>query len=98
MNRFETLAARMIQQVMLMMFFVIVTMIFMSGLCTPVASMPDWAQQISAFMPLRYFILVMRQAYLKGSGVTSLLGPLVALAGFAAFFNIVAVVSCRKRS
>ena len=90
--------ARTIQQAMFMMFFVVMTMIFMGGLYTPIASMPDWAQTISAVMPLRYFIMVMRQTYLKGSDVTALVTPLVALIGFAAAFNLLAIFSYRKRS
>ena len=90
--------AQLIQQAMFMMFFFVMTMIFMSGLYTPVASMPDWAQKLSIVSPLKYFILVMRQVYLKGSGVSSLIVPLMALGCFAIFFNVVAVVSYRKRS
>ena len=90
--------AKTIQQAMFMMFFVVMAMIFMSGLYTPVASMPDWAQRISEFMPLRYFIMVMRQTYLKGSDVQALIKPLIALLGFALAFNSLAIVSYRKRS
>lgn len=90
--------AKTIQQAMFMIFFFVVTMIFMSGLYTPVASMPDWAQFMSTFSPLKYFILVMRQVYLKGSDAASLRGPFVALCGFALFFNGWAVYSYRKRS
>lgn len=90
--------ARSIQQAMFLMFFAVMTMIFMSGLFTPVASMPGWAQRISAFLPLRYFILVMRQTYLKGGDVASLIAPLIALLGFASLFGVLAIVSYRKRS
>lgn len=34
--------------------------ILMSGLFTPVASMPEWAQVITIFNPLKYFMQVMR--------------------------------------
>jgi ABC-2 type transport system permease protein len=70
----------------------------MSGLYTPVASMPDWAQTISALSPLKYFIQVMRQGYLKGSGFHDLVTHFFALCGFAVFFNVLAVVTYRKSS
>lgn len=70
----------------------------MSGLYTPVNSMPDWAQFMSIFVPLKYMIEVLRMVYLKGSGIFDLITQLVALLGFAAFFNIWAVVSYRKTS
>ncbi len=88
--------AKNMQQAMIMMFFSIVTMVLMGGVFTPIASMPDWAQTISAFLPLRYFGLAMRQIYLKGSDITSLMGPLVLLIGFTLLFNILAIVTYRK--
>jgi ABC-2 type transport system permease protein len=90
--------ARSIQQAMFMMFFFIVTMIFLGGLYTPTASMPDWAQTISTFLPLKYFIIVMRAVYLKGSDTAALTGPLIALACFAVVLNTLAIISYRKRS
>jgi ABC-2 type transport system permease protein len=90
--------AKSIQQAMFMMFFFVVTFIFMSGLYTPVSSMPHWAQVISTISPLKYFILVMRLVYLKGSGLGELIVPFVALCGFAVLFNGLAVLSYRKSS
>ncbi|MBN1980843.1 MAG: ABC transporter permease [Chitinivibrionales bacterium] len=90
--------AKSIQQAMFMMFFFVVTFIFMSGLYTPVASMPHWAQTISIFSPLKYFILVMRSVYLKGSSFHELMNPFCALCGFALFFNLLAVLSYHKKS
>lgn len=88
--------ATSIQQAMFMMFFFIVSLIFLSGLYTPVSSMPDWAQTLSIFSPLKYLILVMRQVYLNGSSAGELLTPFLALCGFALFFNGWAVVSYKK--
>ncbi|MFO7998521.1 MAG: ABC transporter permease [Bacteroidales bacterium] len=90
--------ANSIQQAMFMMFFFVITFVLMSGLYTPVNSMPDWAQLLSRLSPLRYFIQVMRQVYLKGSGFGDLVTPFLALAGFAIFFNGWAVLSYRKTS
>ncbi|OHD79152.1 MAG: ABC transporter permease [Spirochaetes bacterium RIFOXYC1_FULL_54_7] len=90
--------AETVQQAMFMMFFFVITFIFISGLYTPVASMPGWAQDASRFSPLKYFILVMRQAYLKGAGFPDMIEAFLALCGFAAFFNTWAVLSYRKSS
>lgn len=89
--------AKSIQQAMFMMFFFVVTFIFLSGLYTPIASMPDWAQNLTVFSPLKYFIIVMRLVYLKGSEISELVTPLIALSLFAFFFNAWAVISYRKR-
>lgn len=86
------------QQAMFVMFFFIMIFILMSGLFTPISSMPEWAQNITIFNPLRYFIQVMRMVYLKGSGVADLYTQLIALCCFAIFFNGWAVLSYRKSS
>ena len=84
------------QQAMFVMFFFMMILLLMSGLFTPVRSMPAWAQAIAAVNPLKYFIEVMRLVYLKGSGFGQLVPQLLALCGFAVVFNVWAVASYRK--
>jgi ABC-2 type transport system permease protein len=88
--------ANTIQQAMFISFFFIVSMIFLSGLYTPVESMPGWAQFISNFSPLKYLIKDMRLVYLKGSGFLELSNSFIILCGFALFFNSWAIFSYRK--
>lgn len=85
------------QQAMFVMFFFMIIFILMSGLFTPISSMPEWAQTVTIFNPLTYFIQVMRMVYLKGSGITELGTQLFALCCFLLFFNIWAIWSYRKR-
>jgi len=84
------------QQAMFVMFFFIIVMILISGLFTPVASMPKWAQAITVVNPLKYFMQVMRAVFLKGSGIGELIPQLVALLIFATVANLWAVLSYRK--
>lgn len=86
------------QQSMLVSFFV--TMIFnlLSGLYTPIESMPAWAQMITKFNPVSYFIEVMRMVMLKGSGLADIKYQILALIGFAVFFNTWAILNYRKRA
>ena len=92
-NRSETM-----QQTMFVMFFFVMIFILMSGLITPVESMPAWAQRITWFLPPRYFIGIMRAVYLKGATVADLRTDYAALALFAVLFNLWAALSYRKRS
>ncbi len=87
-----------LQQAMFVMFFFMVVMFIMSGLFTPVGSMPEWARMITRFNPLTYFIEVMRMVYLKGSSLENLSGHMFILFGFALVFNIGAVLSYRKNN
>jgi ABC-2 type transport system permease protein len=86
-----------LQQSMFVIFFFLIVMIMMSGLFTPIASMPQWAQYLTAVNPLKYFIQVMRAVCLKGSDIAHLTTQLVALCAFALFFNGWAVASYRKK-
>jgi ABC-2 type transport system permease protein len=85
-----------VQQAMFVMFFFLLIIVLLSGLFTPVNSMPQWAQVITVFNPLRYFMEVMRAVYLKGSSMTELTSQFVTLCGFALFFNVWAVLSYKK--
>ena len=84
------------QQSMFVMWFCLLVVILMSGLFTPITSMPEWAQLITLFNPLRYFMEVMRMVYLKGSGFVDLLPQLGILLLFVVVFNIWAVLSYHK--
>lgn len=86
------------QQAMFVMWFCMLILILMSGLFTPISSMPKWAQIITDFNPLKYFMQVMRMVYLKGSGFSDLLPQLGMLLLFALFFNTWAVRSYQKNS
>lgn len=84
------------QQAMFVMFFFVLIMILLSGLFTPIQSMPDWAQNITIFNPLRYFIQIMRGVYLKGSTLNDISSELAALSAFAVVLYSWAILSYRK--
>lgn len=86
------------QQAMFTAFFFIIIFILLSGLFTPISSMPVWAQNLTLFNPLRYFIEVMRMVYLKGSTLADLGVHFGVICLFALFFNVLAVVSYRKNN
>lgn len=90
--------AQTLQQAMFIVFFFMLIFIMLSGLYTPIESMPNWAQWIAAFNPLKHFMVVMRSVFLKGSDIADLTKELFALIGFATFFNIWAIVSYRKKN
>jgi len=88
--------ASTLQQAMFIIFFFMMLFIMLSGLYTPIDSMPEWAKWIAAFNPLKHFMEVMRSVYLKGSNPLQLAKELLALIGFAVFFNSWAVLSYKK--
>lgn len=85
------------QQAMFVMFFIVMIFMLMSGLFTPIESMPDWAQAITGVIPPRYYIDVMRAAYLKGALFTELWVDYAALAASVVVTNLWAALSYRKQ-
>lgn len=86
------------QQATFVMMFFMVILILLSGLFTPISSMPQWAQGITILNPLKYLMQVMRLVYLKGSPFSQLTVQFAALAIFAVVLNLWAVLSYRKNS
>lgn len=84
------------QQAMFIAWFFMVIFILMSGLFTPIESMPKWAQTITDFNPVKYFVQVMRMVMLKGSGFVDILPQLLKTALYAFIMNGLAVWSYKK--
>lgn len=55
------------QQAMFIIWFFMMIFMLMSGIFTPIASMPGWAKAITYFNPMRYYADAMRAIFLKGS-------------------------------
>ncbi|MCK4678452.1 MAG: ABC transporter permease [Bacteroidales bacterium] len=84
------------QQVMFLSFFFLLTFIMMSGIFTPVESMPDWANYVNIANPLAYFMRVIRMVLLKGSGFWDISREFFAMTGFATIMLTLAVWRYRK--
>ena len=84
------------QQAMFVTYFIIMIYLLMSGLFTPIASMPDWAQMLAQLNPVKHFIVIIRAVMLKGAGVRDILVPLAALANFGAVVLSLAVWQHRR--
>lgn len=56
-------------QVGMLTVLVIAPMLLLSGIVTPLETMPDWVRYLMAFSPLRYFIDIAHGILLKGTGL-----------------------------
>lgn len=86
------------QQATLFAFFFMMVFVLLSGLYTPVDSMPNWAKMITQINPPMYFVRVIRAVFIKGSTFVDLLPDFYKIVGFAVFFNSWAIINYRKRS
>ncbi len=85
------------QQTMFLMLFIVLSFILVSGLMTPLDSMPLWAQKFARALPPTYMVEIIRAVYLKGAQVSELWTSYVALGGFSVFFCSLAALTYRKR-
>jgi len=86
------------QQAMFLAWFILVIFILMSGLMTPIESMPRWAQMMAGFNPIAWFVEFNRRVLLKGSGFADVRMFFVYIAIAAVVMNAAAILNYRKRS
>jgi ABC-2 type transport system permease protein len=86
------------QQAMFIAWFFVVIFILMSGLFTPIESMPKWAQMLTEFNPIKYFVEIIRMVMLKGSGFKDILPLALKTLAYAIVMNGLAVWSYKKTS
>ena len=86
------------QQAMLVMWFFVVCLMLLSGLFTPVRSMPDWAYLTTYVNPMHYFADAIRTVFVRGGTFQSIAHQVFALTVISLFTGIWAVMSYRKNS
>jgi ABC-2 type transport system permease protein len=86
------------QQAMFVTFFIMMVYLLMSGLFTPIDSMPRWVQVLSEFTPVRHFVQISRAILVKGAGLAEIVRPLVILVVYAAVMLTLAVRQYSKRT
>ena len=84
------------QQAMFVAFFFVIIFILMSGLFTPIESMPHWAQLMTVPNPIAHFVSVCRGVLLKGSSFMDVAYHFKTTAILAVIFNALAVWTYRK--
>lgn len=84
------------QQVMFMAWFFMLVFILMSGLFTPIESMPEWAQKVNIINPFAYFIKVLRMVLLKGSTFMDIYREFIAMFIYGSLVLALATWKYRK--
>lgn len=86
------------QQAMLVMWFFVVCLMLLSGLFTPVRSMPDWAYLTTYINPMHYFADAIRTVFVRGGGLQAIAHQVFALFCIASAMAVWAVQSYKKNS
>lgn len=86
------------QQAVFVMWFVVMCLLLLSGLFTPVRSMPHWAYLTTYINPMHYFIDAIRTVFVRGGNFESIAHQVAALGGIAFVMNVWAIASYRKNT
>ena len=86
------------QQAMFVSFFVLMIYLLMSGLLTPIDSMPHWVQVLSELNPVRHFVSISRAILMKGAGFADIALPMGILAAYGAAVLALAIRQYHKRT
>ncbi|MBI2379513.1 MAG: ABC transporter permease [Gammaproteobacteria bacterium] len=86
-----------LQQALLLSFFGLFPILFLSGTVTPIESMPPFLQTLSLLSPLRYYMDILLGVFLKGAGWRELWPETLALAALAVGLYAGALAAFRRR-
>lgn len=85
------------QEAMLTVWLTLLPSIFLSGFFFPLEAMPAFLRAISYFMPLRYYLVIIRSLLLKGVGIEMISADVLAMTLFAVGIMTAAALRFRKR-
>ncbi len=85
-----------LQALLLVMVIAMVGMVF-SGYAFPVDTMPPLMQMVANLVPIKHWLLVMRDIMLKGAGIGTFWKELVALAVLGVIINSITLTVLRRR-
>jgi ABC-2 type transport system permease protein len=68
----------------------------LSGFTFPIDQMPPFIQELTFLVPARYYFSILKSVFLKGSGLSDLLGPIAFLTLYAMVIGLLAARAFRK--
>lgn len=84
------------QQAKMSAFFIIFPAMLLSGFAFPVRNMPESVQWLTLINPMRYYLVIIRELYLKGTGLATLWPQMLALFLLGTTVLGVAILRFRK--
>ncbi len=90
--------SRTLQQALLLTFFGLFPIMFLSGSLTPVESMPEFLQKVSLGSPLRYYLKIILGIFLKGAGWSDLWREAVTLTAISSVLFLTAMAVFRRKA
>ncbi|MDH4945025.1 ABC transporter permease [Sulfurimonas sp. C5] len=86
------------QQAILGSFVFILPSFLLSGFATPIENMPSWLQPVAEFLPLKYYLLLIKGVFLKDISWSDSVELLLPMIGLGIVFMGIAMMFFRKHS
>jgi ABC-2 type transport system permease protein len=94
---FTSTLSRTPYQALFLTWFILLFFVMLSGFFLPIENMPVWVQHLTLINPVRYFMEVVREIFLKGSGFKELWREALAMLAIGLFVYSCALVSFKRR-
>ncbi len=85
------------QAMMIGVFLVMLPFIYLSGFTFPIETMPPVIKFTTNFIPLKYFLIILRSLFLKGSGITELWDEMLIMMAIGLVIFPVSIFIFRKQ-
>ena len=92
----STVSSTQQQAMMTAAFFFMIPMILLSGFIFPIENMPAIIQPVTYLIPLRYFLVIVRGIFLKGTGLESFWPDALLMLGWGLTVLTLATIRSRK--
>jgi ABC-2 type transport system permease protein len=84
------------QQTLLLSFFILFPVAFLSGTMVPISNMPQFMQWLTYLSPLTYYVTITLGIFLKGVGLAALWPQVLALAAYGLALLALSAASFRR--
>lgn len=88
--------ARNMQQTLLLAFFIVFPLAFLSGTMVPIDNMPPILQDLTYLSPLRYYVEATLDIFLKGVGMAVIWPQALVLAAYGLFLLVASALRFRR--
>lgn len=93
----STISRTQQQAMMLAVFLIMLPFLYLSGFTFPIENMPPIIQFASNFIPLKYFLIIIRSIFLKGSGIAELWDEMLIMLAIGLVVFTLSVLVFRKQ-
>lgn len=93
----STISRTQQQAMMMSVFIVMLPFIYLSGFTFPIENMPEIIQFTTHFIPLKYFLIILRSLFLKGVGISEIWDEMLIMLAIGIVIFVLSLLRFHKR-